>query len=50
MGFRRRAKARGVSSWMFVRLRLEGWVDLAVVVDVDFLTGRGCAVLVGGRS
>ncbi len=50
MGFRRWAKARGVSSGMFVRVRLEGWVFLVVVVGMDFLTGRGCAVLVGGRS
>lgn len=50
MGFRRRAKARGVSSWVLGRLRLEGWEVLVVVVDVDFLTGRGCAVLDGGRS
>ena len=50
MGFKRRAKARGVSSWMLVRLRFEGWVVLVVAVGVDFLTGSGCAVLVGGRS
>ena len=43
-------KARGVSSLMVGRLRLEGWVVLVVVVGVDFFTGRGCAVLVGGRS
>lgn len=51
VGFRRRANARGVSSLLLGRLRfLEGWVVLVVVVGVDFLTGRGCAVLVGGRS
>ena len=50
MGFRRRVKARGVSSWMFARLRLEDWMGLVVVVGVEFFTGRGCAVLVGGRS
>ena len=59
---RRRVKARGVSSleaslWERLRLRLRfwfssvGWDDALVVGRAleDFTTGRGVAMVVGGR-